>query len=148
MRRTQQTAAVVIFVLVGFTIYGFWATRQPLPQVTTGKTNPSVSSERFLVDQSPLKTAQQLAQLVALPEERPLAQQALRLADYEVDLAFDAALRHARLHPPALTPEAKEAQGRLQKAQKLLGRTRTAANNSPSKSPRRRRARKTRSKPI
>ena len=121
MRRTQQTAAVVIFVLAGLTIYGFWATRQPLPQVTTGKTNSSVSSERSLVDQSPLKTAQQLAQLAALPEERTLAQQALRLADYEVDLAFDAALRRARLHPPALTPEAKEAQGRLQKAQKLLG---------------------------
>ena len=135
MRRTQQTAAVVIFVLVGFTIYGFWATRQPLPQVTTGKTNSSVSSERSLVDQSPLKTAQQLAQLVALPEERTLAQQALRLADYEVDLAFDAALRQARLHPPALTPEAKEAQGRLQKAQKLLGadqdRTKQLAEQEP-----------------
>ena len=120
MRRTQQIAAVVIFVLVGFTIYGFWATRQPLPQAITSKTNSSVAAEKSLVDQSPLKTAQQLAQLVATPEERTLAQQALHLADYEVDLAFDAALRQARLHPPALTPAAKEAQARLQKAQKLL----------------------------
>lgn len=107
-------------VLGGFTIYGFWATRQPLPQVPTGKTNSSVAPAKSIVDQSPLKTAQQLAQLVTTQEERNLAQQALRLADYEVDLAFDAALRQARLHPPALTPEAKEVQARLQKAQKLL----------------------------
>jgi len=120
MRRTQQIAAIVIFILIGFTIYGFWATRQPLPQVATSKANSSVPSAKSLVDQSPLKTVQELAQLVTTPEERALAQQALRLADYEVDLAFDAALRQARLHPPALTPEAKEAQGRLQKAQKLL----------------------------
>jgi small-conductance mechanosensitive channel len=120
MRKTRQIAAVVIFLLAGFTIYGLWATRQPLPAVTTGKTNSSVPSEKSLVDQSPLKTAQQMAQLVTTPEERTLAQQALRLADYEVDLAFDTALRQARLHPPALTAEAKEVQGRLQKAQKLL----------------------------
>lgn len=120
MRKTQQIAAVVVFLLAGFTIYGLWATRQPLPAVTTGKTNPSVPSEKSLVDQSPLKTAQQMAQLVTTPEERTLAQQALRLADYEVDLAFDTALRQARLHPPALTAEAKEIQARLQKAQKLL----------------------------
>src|SRR3974377_1528603 len=115
MRRTQQIAAVVIFVLVGFTIYGFWWSTQPLPQVTTSNTNSSVPPEKSLVDQSPLKTAQQLAQLVTMPEERTLAEQALRLADYEVDLAFDAALRQARLHPAPLTPDAKEAQGRLQK---------------------------------
>jgi len=120
MRRTQQIAAIVIFILVGFTIYGLWATREPLPQVATSKANSSVPSAKSLVDQSPLKTARELAQLVTTPEERALAQQALHLADYEVDLAFDAALRQARLHPPALTPEAKEAQGRLQKAQKLL----------------------------
>jgi len=110
----------VIFLLAGFTIYGLWATRQPLPAVTTGKANSAVPSEKSLVDQSPLKTAQQLAQLVTTPEERTLAQQALRLADYEVDLAFDTALRQARLHPPVLTAEAKEIQARLQKAQKLL----------------------------
>jgi small-conductance mechanosensitive channel len=73
-----------------------------------------------LVDQSPLKTAQQLAQLATTPEERPLAEEALRLADREVDLAFAAALRDAAENPPVLSPEAKEIEARLQKAQKLL----------------------------
>ena len=75
---------------------------------------------KAMVDQSPLKTAQQLAQLATSQAERALAQEALRLADYEVDLAFDTALREARLHPPAMSPEAKENQDRLQKAEKLL----------------------------
>jgi small-conductance mechanosensitive channel len=44
----------------------------------------------------------------------------MRLADYEVDVAFDTALHEARLHPPPLSAEAKEIQDRLQKAQKLL----------------------------
>ena len=120
MRKTQQIAAVVIVLLIGFTIYGFWVTRQPLSGVPNAKAKSAVTPGKSLVDQSPLKTAQQLAQLVTTTDERALAEQALRLADYEVDLAFDAALRQARLHPPALTAEAKEIQTRLQKAQKLL----------------------------
>ena len=73
-----------------------------------------------LVDQSPLKTAQLLAQSATTPEQRTLAQQALRLADFEVDLAFDTALREARLHPPSLTAETREISDRLQKGQRLL----------------------------
>ena len=72
------------------------------------------------MDQGPLKTAQQLAQLANLPEEKAYAREALRLGDYEVDLAFDAALSDARNHPPPLSPEAKEAQQRQQKAEKQL----------------------------
>jgi small-conductance mechanosensitive channel len=72
------------------------------------------------VDQSPLKTAQQLSQLAVTPDEHRLAQEALRISDYEVDLAFDAALHDALLHPPPLSPEAKEIQERLEKSEKLL----------------------------
>jgi len=110
-------------LLVVFTIYGIWITRQsvaPAKSADKSLPNPSPTSARSLVDQSPLKTAQQLAQLATTAEERTLAQETLRLADFEVDLAFDIALRHARLHPPALTPEAKEIQQRLHKAEKLL----------------------------
>jgi len=120
MKRTQQIAAIVILLLVGFTVYGFWETRRPLPPVSTVGTNPSAPPEKPLVDQSPLKTAQQLAQLASSHEERTLAQEALRLADFDVDLAFDNALRQARLHPPPLSKEAKECEVRLQKAEKLL----------------------------
>src|SRR3974390_229891 len=123
MRRIQKTAAIVISILVIFAAYGFWETRQP---VGTGvsKGNEKAKSDNSgtvsLVDQSPLKTAQQLAQLATMPEEKPLAQEALRLADFLVDLTFDSALREALLHPPALTPETKEITDRLQKTEKIL----------------------------
>jgi len=119
MKRRQQIALLVIVLLAGITIYAFWATRQP-PAPSSGEEQPATTQQQPLVDQSPLKTAQQLAQLATTHEERVLAQEALRLADFDVDQAFDNALRRARLHPPALSPEGKGAQAQLQKAEKLL----------------------------
>jgi len=117
----QKTIAIVLVLLLGATVYGIIRTVEPpkVPaSVSKGKT--AVNLEQPLVDQTPLKTAQELAQQVTTSDERPLAQEALRLADYEVDLAYEAALRDAREHPPALSADAKEAKDRLQKAQKLM----------------------------
>src|SRR5215472_3066134 len=55
-----------------------------------------------LVDQQPLITAQKLAALATAPEERDFAQNALRIADHEVDLAFAAALHQATEHAPPI----------------------------------------------
>jgi len=120
MRRTQQIAALVIVLLAAATLYGFLETRKPLPPVAVAGVSASQAPEKALVDQSPLTTAQQLAQLATSHDERALAQEALRLADFDVDQAFDNALRHARLHPPPLSPEAKAREQQLQKAEKLL----------------------------
>jgi small-conductance mechanosensitive channel len=122
MKKRQEIAAIIILILVSFTLYAFWQTRQPSSSaINMVKVAPnSNTSASSLVDQSPLKTAQKLALLATTPEERALAQEALRLSDYEVDLAFDTALRDARLHPPALSSETKEISDRLQKAQRLL----------------------------
>jgi len=125
MKSTQKIAASVLVLLLGATVYGLIRTAEPAkvsPSLGKGKrAGPTPApAMAVLVDQSPLKTAQQLAQLATLPEERPLAQEALRLADYEVDLAFAAALHEAAEHPPVLNAEAKEIQARLQKTQNLL----------------------------
>ena len=71
---------------------------------------PSASG---LVDQSPLHTARQLAPQAAVPQERQYAQDALRLADSEVDQAFASALRGATQHAPALTGQALKISQRL-----------------------------------
>lgn len=120
MQKLQKIAAIVIFILALFTAYGFWKTRQPLAPVVTAGNGTTATDEKSPVDQTPLKTAQQLALLASSHEERTLAGEALRLADFDVDLAFANALRQARLHPPALSREAKECQARWQKAEKLL----------------------------
>ena len=120
MQKRQQIGAIVLVLLAVATAYGIWKTRQPKAPTITVDENKSASEAKALVDQTPLKTAHQLAQLATTHEERPLAQEALRLADYDVDLAFDNALRQARLHPPMLSAEAKECEARVQKAQRLV----------------------------
>src|SRR5437899_1629757 len=121
MRSRQKISAVVLVLLLGAVVYGLIRTTEP-QAVPSSQDNGKhgVPSRVPLIDQSPLKTAQRLAQLATTPEERPLAEEALRLADREVDLAFAAALRDAAENPPVLSPEAKEIEARLQKAQKLL----------------------------
>jgi len=117
----QKIVAIVLVVLLGATVYGVIRTSEP-PKAppSLGKGKAAVVPEAPLVDQVPLKTAQDLAQSVASVEERDLAKEALRLANDELDVAYEQALRDAREHPPALTADAKEAKDRLEKAQKLM----------------------------
>ena len=72
------------------------------------------------MDQTPLLTAQRLAQMPTSAEEQPFAEKALQLADHEMDLAYAAAEREAEEHPPAMSAEAKEIQARLQDAEDAL----------------------------
>jgi small-conductance mechanosensitive channel len=123
MRTAQKIAAVAIVLFIAATAYGLWETREHdvlTPAAVQKAQKQAAASQILIVDQTPLKTAQQLAALATSPDERDLAKEAMRLADYEVDVAFDTALHEARLHPPPLSAEAKEIQDRLQKAEKLL----------------------------
>jgi len=117
MQKTQRIIAIVLLLLVAASVYGIWRTRQSSsPPVA----KQAVVNDRSLVDQSPLKTAQQVAQLASTHDERQFAQEALRLANYDVDIAFENAIRQARLHPPALSAEGKEAEAREQRAESVL----------------------------
>jgi small-conductance mechanosensitive channel len=118
MQRTQLIAAVVVSLLLVLTLYGLWSTRQlDLPGAAAQK--PASSTPATLVDQTSLKTALRLRLLADKPEEQALAAEAVRLADHELDLAFDTAQRDIKTHPPALSAEAKEIQGRLEQAQNI-----------------------------
>src|SRR6266699_3717263 len=121
MRRTQRFGMVALLGLLGVTIAGLLHTGgdagAPADRVpaAAGPANGAA-----LVDLSPLKTAQRLAALAATPDEQPLAQEALRIADHEVDLAFAEALRQSAEHPPVLSAQGRDIQTRLQKAQRSL----------------------------
>ena len=111
---------LILFVLIGASLYLYWhfaGAREHAPGESCRRANRAAKA---LVDQTPLKIAQQLAPLAATHRQRGLAKEALRLADYEVDLAFDAALHEALLNPPPLSTEAKEIQSRVKNAEKLL----------------------------
>jgi small-conductance mechanosensitive channel len=128
MKTFHKIAGVVLALLLIAAAYGIFRTRTTIPPVPTNsaateagaKTSPAQSQ---IVDQTPLKIAQQLAPLATLPGERQLAEESIRLTDHEVDIAFTSALRDAALHPPALSAEAKEIQARMQKAEHGLAAT-------------------------
>ncbi|MGA2422161.1 MAG: mechanosensitive ion channel domain-containing protein, partial [Candidatus Acidiferrum sp.] len=81
---------------------------------------PSQVPADFAVDQSSLSAAQRLAALVTSADEEPYALEAIRIADHAVDLQFAQALKNAEQHPPVLSAEAKEIQGKLAAAQQAL----------------------------
>jgi len=83
--------------------------------------SPAAASEKTnLVDQRALQTARALAPLASSPEEQRLSEEALRLADHEVDLAFNDALRDAADHPPQLTPQSRELAQRVSHSEAVL----------------------------
>src|SRR6266446_4175178 len=108
MNKSQKILGAVILLLLGLSLYAFWISQESENAKAARAARKSAGSNKSLVDQSPLKMAQQVTQLATSRSEGTLAREALRLADYEVDLTFDAVLRDALLHPPPLSPEAKE----------------------------------------
>jgi small-conductance mechanosensitive channel len=119
MKTTQKIAAIVLVILLGATAYGLFHTAET-PKLAPSPGKGQRAADAPLVDHTPLASAQHLAQLVTADEEIPLAKKALQLADYEVDLAYDAARSDVKRHPPALSKEAQEIKDRLEKVQKLV----------------------------
>ena len=104
MKTTQKIAAIVLLALLGAVAYGLFRTRQQAsaPAMNT-KAVYGGPGQAPIVDQTPLLTAQRLAQMPTSTEEQPFAEEALRLGDHEMDLAFAAAVRDAAEHPPVLS---------------------------------------------
>ena len=80
----------------------------------------SVSANQSLVDQTPLLTARKVAALASTPEQKRLADETLRIADHEVDLAFADALRNATQHPVPPSPQTKQLSARLDESRQHL----------------------------
>src|SRR3989441_4681716 len=121
MKTKRKIAAIVLLALLGAVAYGLFRTGQPAsaPTINT-KAAYGAAAQGPIVDQTPLLTAQRLAQMPTSPEELPFAEEALRLGDHDMDLAFAAAVRDAQEHPPVLSAEAKEIQARLRQAERAV----------------------------
>src|ERR1700704_96935 len=118
MKTKQKIAAIVLVALLGAVAYGLFRTEPPANgSWINAKAAYGGPGQASIVDQTPLLTAQRLAQMPTSTEEQPFAEEALQLGDHEMDLAFAAAVRDAEEHPPVLSAEAKEIQARLQQAE-------------------------------
>ncbi|MGA2095157.1 MAG: mechanosensitive ion channel domain-containing protein [Candidatus Acidiferrum sp.] len=117
MKNSEKVIAVALILLLAAAGFGLYRTAQPFASFHSRVKVPGAIRPETLVDQTPLTTAQTLAQLPNSPTEERFAQEALRLADHEVDQAFAGALRDAAENPPVLSPEAKKIQERLTRSQ-------------------------------
>jgi small-conductance mechanosensitive channel len=121
MKTTKQIATITLMILLAVIAYGLFRTGRSM---TTSQITPggelSQAPHGSAIDQTPLYTAQRLAQMSTSADELPLAQEALRLGDREMDLAFAAAVWEAQAHPAVLSAEAKQSQARLQNAEKSV----------------------------
>jgi small-conductance mechanosensitive channel len=104
MRIPRSLITLGLLVLVLLAITGLILTRES-GSVTSSKKIPTRKAP--LVDEQPLRTAQSMAKLASTWEEQRLAQQALNVADHEVDLAFATAMRDATEHPAPATAESR-----------------------------------------
>ncbi|HEY4215754.1 MAG TPA: mechanosensitive ion channel domain-containing protein [Gemmatimonadaceae bacterium] len=121
MKSKQNFAALALVVALAAAAVGLFETGRvrsmpPNPALDRLEQSDSVPTS----DRSALETIQALAKLPTTADEVPLAQQALRIADKEMDLAFAAAVRRATLHPRPMSAEAKGIAAKLQQAQAEL----------------------------
>ncbi len=113
MKIFRSVIFVVLLALAGAVTAGIILTRDssnnPVPSAGAAGAKPSP-----LVDQSPLEWARRIATLAKTPEEQKLAQEAVRLADQEVDLAFTDALRSSNQPSGAQTADVRAIEARIQ----------------------------------
>jgi small-conductance mechanosensitive channel len=119
MKLRQWIIGIVLVLLVASAIVGLvWTQNLGQPSQGTQTSAKSrgkkvagatdLSSAEPLVDVSPLQMARRVAALAASSDEQRLSDQAQKIADHEVDLAFYDALRTAGRQTPPNTPEIQE----------------------------------------
>jgi small-conductance mechanosensitive channel len=94
----QFVPALVLALLLAACLIGVYLLRDTSPRRVAKQQQPS-----NLVDEQLLKNTQQVALLADTAAEHELADQAVRLADHELDTAFASAMREAAAPPPPPT---------------------------------------------
>src|SRR4051812_10364149 len=120
MKVRFNSTFVLLLVALAAVAWGVYRTERhdPLAAPRTTRRNPSDRS--IVVDQSSLITAEALVRMPTTPEERTFAQDALRLADQDMDLAFGQAVRMVAMQPRTATPEVRAVEQQLRTAQRAL----------------------------
>ena len=120
MTLRHNRAIILVGIVLLVVAWGVYQTdSQPTPPAPR-TTRRAPSDRAIVVDQSSLVTAELLVHLPTTADEKSFAEEALRVADNEMDLAFAQAVRRTANQPRATSDTAKEADARLQKALRAL----------------------------
>ena len=118
MKGSQKLTLAGLLALVGVAAAGLVLTNRPPGSSAKPKqANGVISDQAPTADERLLSTAQRLAALAVSSEEQEPAQDAVRLADRDVDLAFADALRSASQQSAPLTAGAEKLQIRVNQLQ-------------------------------
>src|SRR6266851_4914980 len=118
MKWLQWGTTLGLLALVLGTGAAYYATRETSrPRAKNAASN---AAQTPLVDERPLPTARALVALAITPEEQRLAEEAVRIADHEVDLAFADELRQAAEQRSDQDPKNRDLYLKLQQAQVAL----------------------------
>jgi small-conductance mechanosensitive channel len=129
MKLRHWITAVVLLLLVAAAIVGMVRTQQrggtsaevgASPATQAPANNQQPAAQHDWVDQRPLQMARRMGTLAYTQEEKSLAQQAEKVADHEVDLAFFDAFSAAQQNPPPLTPALKKLSDKKNQMQQAL----------------------------
>ena len=118
-KRLQIGLAAGLLLLLAAAGVGIWLTSGTQPRSLLRKSQRAARA-REIVDQTPLETAERLSANAVGGREQRLAAEARRLADREVDQAFEQALRAAAEEQASLSGEALELQKQLERRQQRL----------------------------
>ena len=117
----KHNRALILMAIATLAVaIGVFRTGDQAPPPVARSARRAPSDRAIVVDQQSLLTAEQLLRLPTTADERVFAEDALRIADNEMDLAFAAAVRRIANQPRARSDTAKEADARLQEALKAL----------------------------
>src|SRR5260370_16216964 len=118
MKWLKWGITLALLALVFGTVAAYYATRET--SRPRAKNAASSAAQTPLVDERPLPTARALVALAIAPEEQRLAEEAVRIADHEVDLAFADELRQAAEQRSDQDPQNRDLYLKLQQAQAAL----------------------------
>ncbi|MEP6731091.1 MAG: mechanosensitive ion channel domain-containing protein [bacterium] len=115
MRSKQTTLALVLLASLAVVAYGLFATSTR--EIAKPPASRSDSVAGVVADQRSLNTLRDLLRLPLTVDEAPLARDAFRLADKEMDLAYADAVRASARQFRDTTPEIRAMDERLHRAQ-------------------------------
>src|SRR5260370_25165393 len=118
MKWLQWGITLALLALVLGTVAAYYATRET--SRPRAKTTASNAVQTPLVDERPLPTARGLAALAITPEEQRLAEEAVRIAGHQEDLAFADELRQAAEQRSDQDPKTRDLYQKLQQAPAAL----------------------------
>lgn len=120
MRFKQDSILLILVASLAAVGYGVYRTGRDDSSLPARATRRSPGNRTIVVDQSSLITAEQLVRMPTTRDEKSFAEDALRLADQEMDLAFAQAVRMAASLPRTVSPEVKQLGAELQEALRSL----------------------------